>query len=77
MTSHFHELLTKFAGPDWVKGGTISLRYTRPVLAGDRITYRGIVEKKVTEGDHTRPVLKIWSEKPAGQVGIGSASVLA
>lgn len=77
MTSHFHELLTKFAGPDWVKGGTISLRYTRPVLAGDRVTYRGIVEKKLPEGDRTRLVLKIWSEKPAGQVGIGSATVLA
>lgn len=77
MTNHFHELLTKFAGPDWVKGGTISLRYTRPVLAGDRITYRGIVEKKVPEGHRTRLVLKIWSEKPAGQVGIGSASLLA
>lgn len=76
MTSHFHELLTKFGGPDWVKGGTISLRYTRPVLAGDRVTYRGIVEKKVREGDRTRLVLKIWSEKAAGQVGIGSASVL-
>jgi acyl dehydratase len=77
MTNHFHELLTNFAGPDWVKGGTISLRYTRPVLAGDRITYRGVVEKKVPEGDRTRLVLKIWSEKPAGQVGIGSASLLA
>jgi len=39
MTSHAHELMNKFTGPHWIGGGTVTLRFIRPVLPGDVIIY--------------------------------------
>lgn len=75
--SYMHELLNRFFGHDWVKGGTLSLRFTRPVVAGDRVAYRGVVKEKVPEGDKVRLRLDVWAENQRGQqAAVGTASGL-
>lgn len=77
MTSHIHELLKKFAGPDWVRGGTVSVRFIRPAVAGDSITYKGKVVDKKAENGRTRVFLEVVGEKQTGEsVVVGKASVL-
>jgi acyl dehydratase len=78
MTSHVHELMKKFAGPDWIRGGTVSLRFIRPVLAGDVIVYKGKVAEKNPEDGRTRIVIDVVGEKQTDEaVVVGRASVLA
>ncbi len=78
MTSHIHELLKKFAGPDWIQGGTVSVRFIRPAVAGDTVTYKGKVVDKKAENGRTRVLLEVTGEKQTGDaVVVGKASVLA
>jgi 3-hydroxybutyryl-CoA dehydratase len=32
------ELMTKVCGPDWVERGELSVKFTKPVFAGDTVT---------------------------------------
>jgi acyl dehydratase len=78
MASHVHELMKKFAGPDWVQGGTVSLRFIRPVVAGDVITYKGKVVEKQHDNGRTRVVVDVVGENQRGEAAVvGRASVLA
>ena len=75
--SYMHELLNKFFGHDWVQGGTLSLKFTRPIVAGDRVTYKGVVKEKVPEGTRVRLRLDVWTENQRGQqTAVGTASGL-
>lgn len=35
----FWQLMGRLAGPDWALGGTLDVRLTKPVCAGDEVTY--------------------------------------
>ena len=75
--SYMHTLLNKFFGPDWVKGGTLSLRFIRPIAVGDTVTYKGTVKEKTEEGDRVRLGLTVWTENQRGhQTAVGTASGL-
>ena len=78
MASHVHELMKKFAGPNWVQGGSISLRFIRPVVSGDVITYKGKVIDKQNENGGTRVVVEVVGENQRGEAAVvGKASALA
>ena len=34
------ELMTEVCGPDWIERGNISVKFTKPVYAGDTVTVR-------------------------------------
>jgi acyl dehydratase len=75
--SYMHELLNTFFGHDWVQGGTLSLKFTRPIVAGDKVAYKGVVKEKVPEGDKVRLRLDVWAENQRGQqTAVGTASGL-
>jgi acyl dehydratase len=75
--SYMHELLNKFFGHDWVQGGTLSLKFIRPIIAGDKVAYKGRVMDKVPEGNRVRLKLEVWTENQRGQqTAVGTASGL-
>ena len=76
-TAYVSELMTAFLGAGFVKGGTLSMAFVKPVYAGDRLTVRGIVKETRAEGAATRVVVDVWCENQAGQTtAVGTASGL-
>jgi acyl dehydratase len=74
MLAFFHELFEKTFGRGWVEGGSISVRWTRPVYDGDTITTYGQVESVENGGDRRRVHLTIWAENQNGdQTAVGIA----
>jgi acyl dehydratase len=76
-TAYVSEMMTRFAGAGFVKGGTMSMSFVKPVYAGDRLTVHGVIKEKHPEGDRTRVVVEVWCENQHGQkTAIGTASGL-
>ena len=76
-TAYVSELMTRFVGAGFVKGGRLSMTFIQPVLAGDRLTVRGIVREKRPEGSRTRVVVEVWCENQHGdKTAVGTASGL-
>ncbi len=76
-TAYVSEMMTKLCGAGFVKGGTISVAFTKPVYAGDRLTVRGVVKEKASENGATRIVVDVWCENQHGQkTAVGTASGL-
>jgi 3-hydroxybutyryl-CoA dehydratase len=76
-TAYVSEMMTAFLGAGFVKGGTISMAFTKPVYAGDRLTVHGVVKEKRAEGDATRIVVEVWCEnQDGGKTAVGTASGL-
>lgn len=76
-TAYVSELMTHFVGAGFVKGGRLSMTFIKPVLAGDRLTVRGIVREKRPEGRRTRVVVEVWCENQHGdKTAVGTASGL-
>ena len=76
-TAYVSEMMTVFFGAGFVKGGTLSMAFTQPVYAGDRLTIHGVVKETRAEGDATRVVVDVWCENQDGvTTAIGTASGL-
>jgi 3-hydroxybutyryl-CoA dehydratase len=76
-TAYVSEMMTRFLGAGFVKGGTISMVFIKPVYAGDRLTVRGVVKEKSPEGGATRVVAEVWCENQHGEkTAVGTASGL-
>jgi acyl dehydratase len=76
-TAYISELMTRFVGEGFVKGGKMSVSFTKPVLAGDTITVRGRVKAREREGDTTRITVDVWAENDDGVMTmVGTASGL-
>ncbi len=74
-TAYVSELMTRFVGAGFVKGGTMSMAFIKPVLAGDRLTVHGVVKDKQPEGGRTRVVVEVWCENQHGEkTAVGTAS---
>jgi acyl dehydratase len=70
-----HEMMEMNFGDAWVYGGRISVRYVRPVYAGDRITPHGIVAGVSDTDGKARVTLSIWCENQDGhKTAAGTAS---
>jgi acyl dehydratase len=77
-TAYASELMTRFLGAGFIKGGTLSMAFIKPVYAGDRLTVRGVVKETRPEGDGLRVVVEVWCENQHGEkTAVGAASGLA
>jgi acyl dehydratase len=69
------ELMTRFFGCGWRKGGKMLVKFINAVFAGDVLYVSGTVKEKVRDGDATRIVLDVWCENQAGKkVTVGEVS---
>jgi 3-hydroxybutyryl-CoA dehydratase len=76
-TAYVSEMMTRFVGAGFVKGGALSMTFIKPVLAGDRLTVRGVVKEQRPEGGRTRVVVEVWCENQDGvTTAVGTASGL-
>jgi acyl dehydratase len=76
-TAYVSEMMTRLLGAGFVKGGTLSMAFVRPVYAGDRLTVHGVVKETRREGEGTRVVVEVWCQNQHGeQTAVGTASGL-
>jgi acyl dehydratase len=76
-TAYVSELMTRFVGSGFVKGGTMSMVFIKPVHVGDRLTVHGVVKERRPEGAATRVVVEVWCENQDGnKTAVGTASGL-
>jgi acyl dehydratase len=78
MSSAFlSEMLTKAFGSDWIRSGSIDVKFIRPIYAGDMLTVRGRVTGKSETSTGVRITLDIWCESQRREpVTVGTASVV-
>jgi acyl dehydratase len=76
-TAYVSEMMTRFLGAAFVKGGTMSMTFVKPVYAGDRLTVRGVVKELRPESGGTRVVVEVWCQNQRGEkTAVGTASGL-
>ena len=76
-TAYVSELMTRFVGAGFVKGGRMAMTFIKPVLAGDTLTVHGIVKERQSEGARTRVVVEVWCANQHGEkTAVGTASGL-
>jgi acyl dehydratase len=76
-TAYVSEMMTRFIGAGFVKGGTMSMTFIKPVYAGDRLTVHGVVKDRRAEDGGTRVVVEVWCENQDGdKTAVGTASGL-
>ena len=74
-TAYVSELMTRFVGAGFVKGGTLSMVFIKPVYVGDRLTVHGVVKERRPEGDAVRVVVEVWCQNQDGdKTAVGTAS---
>ena len=76
-TAYVSEMMTRLLGAGFVKGGTLSMAFIKPVYAGDRLTVHGVVKETRPEGAGTRVVVEVWCQNQHGEkTAVGTASGL-
>ena len=76
-TAYVSEMMTKLLGAGFVKGGTLSMAFVKPVYAGDRLTVHGRIKERREDDGGTRVVVDVWCENQDGEkTAIGTASGL-
>ena len=76
-TAYVSEMMTNFLGVGFVEGGNMSVTFTRPVYAGDRLTVHGVVTEIRVENGRSRVTVEVWCENQHGEkTMVGSASGL-
>jgi acyl dehydratase len=76
-TAYVSQLMVQFLGEGYIKGGRMSVSFTKPVIVGDTLTVRGRVKSRESEGDRTRVTVEVWCENQEGVMTmIGTASGL-
>lgn len=76
-TAYVSEMMTRFLGEGFVKGGTMSMAFIKPVYAGDRLTVHGVVRELRPEDGGRRVVVEVWCQNQRGEkTAVGTASGL-
>jgi acyl dehydratase len=74
-TAYVSEMMTRFLGVGFVKGGRMSMVFIKPVYAGDRLTVHGVIKERRQDGDATSVVVEVWCENQDGvKTAVGTAS---
>jgi len=60
------QLMVQFLGEGYIKGGRLSVSFTKPVIVGDTLTVRGRVKSREPESDRTRESVGVWCENDDG-----------
>jgi acyl dehydratase len=76
-TAYVSQLMVDLLGEGYIKGGRMSVAFTKPVFVGDTLTVRGRVKNREGEGDRTRVTVDVWCEDQDGVTTMaGTASGL-
>jgi acyl dehydratase len=76
-TAYVSQLMVKLLGPDFARGGTMSIAFIKPVYAGDRLTVHGVIKDKQPDQGATRVVVEVWVENQHGEkTAVGHATGL-
>ncbi len=76
-TAYVSQLMVQFLGEGYIKGGRMSVSFTKPVIVGDTLTVRGRVKSREPEGDRTRVTVEVSCENQDGVMTmVGTASGL-
>ena len=76
-TAYVSEMMMRLLGAGFVKGGTMSMAFIKPVYAGDRLTVHGVVKELRPEAGQTRVVVDVWCQNQHGEkTAVGTASGL-
>jgi len=76
-TGYVSQLMVNLLGPDFARGGTMSMAFIKPVYAGDRLTAHGVVKDRQSENGATRVVVEVWVENQHGEkTAVGHATGL-
>jgi len=76
-TAYVSQMMVKLLGPDFARGGTMSMAFIKPVYAGDRLTVHGVIKDKQPENGATRVVVEVWVENQNGEkTAVGHATGL-
>jgi acyl dehydratase len=71
------EMLARAFGIEWIRSGSLDLKFIRPIYAGDTVTARGRVTAKMETSTGVRMSLDVWCETQRGEpVTVGTASVV-
>ena len=71
------EMLTRFFGKNWLRGGRIDVKFIRYTLPGDVVTAMGVIKEKIAEDSAVRFNCEIWCESLSGEkTVVGTASAL-
>lgn len=71
------ELMIDLFGENWLKEGTMSLKFIAMVDSGDILLPKAIVRSRETEGFEVRFVMDVWCENQHGnKVVVGTATGL-
>ena len=74
-TAYVSEMMTQLLGAGFIKGGTMSVAFIKPVYAGDRLTVHGVVKEMRPESGGTRVLVDVWCENQHGEkTAAGQAS---
>jgi len=76
-TAYVSEMMTQLLGAGFIRGGTMSVAFIKPVYAGDRLAVHGVVKEMRPESGGTRVVVDVWCENQHGEkTAAGQASGL-
>jgi acyl dehydratase len=76
-SAYLSEMLTTAFGIDWLRSGSIDVKFIRPIYAGDTVTTRGRITGRSETSTGVRIALAIWCETQRGEaVTVGTASVV-
>src|SRR6059036_4369298 len=74
-TAYVSQMMVTLLGPDFARGGTMSMAFIKPVYAGDRLTVHGVIKDRQPENGGTRVTVEVWCVNQDGQTtAIGTAS---
>ena len=77
-TAYVSEMMVNLLGEGFVKGGKMSVKFIKPVLAGDTLTMHGSVREKQPDNGRTRVIVEFYCENQDGlRTMVGEASGLA
>ena len=72
------EMMRYFFGESWYTSGYLKVKMIKPVVAGDKLTFRAVVKEKTTEDGHTKLHLHVWGRNSKGEMTtIGWCSAFA
>ena len=74
-TAYISEMMVRYLGEGYIKGGKMSVSFTKPVFVGETLMVRGRIKGRAAEGDKTRVTVDISCENSQGEltlVGVAS-----
>ena len=77
-TAYVSQMMVRWLGTGFVKGGKISASFIKPVIVGETLTARAVVKSLEDIGGRSHVTVECWCENQAGvKTLVGSASGFA